>query len=210
VIRGERHDGTRAHAAPIRRCALAALLAFPVACAPTRLPQLTPEERWTEQEVSVMVQAEDLEQFLNDPITDSDTAVWTKLRSADGSLRLGYEYFSVLHGLGLSWVVRFHASVADARREMAEAEAALARREDPGPDGTERIEDFYEWGDESVFAVVKVGGEPGGDFFFARYGATTVSLSLVGVYFFDGAEFNYLVGPALSNLLFYHPESADE
>ena len=78
------------------------------------------------------------------------------------------------------------------------------------PTGRERVEGFYEWGDEALFAVVKVSGEAGGNFFFARYGATTVSLSLVGVYFFDGAEFHRLVGPALSNLLFYHPAGTHE
>jgi len=192
------------------RFAPAALLLVLLACAPAAVPELTFEERWTKQEVSVMVQAEDLEAFLNDPITDSETATWTKLRSEDGALRLAYEYFSPLHGLGLSWIVEFHASVDAARRAMVDAEAALARREGPGPNSTERIPGFYEWGDESVFAVVKVAGEPGGDFFFARYGATTVSLTLVGVYFFETAEFNYLVGPALSNLLFYHPAAADE
>jgi hypothetical protein len=192
------------------RVAPAALLLFLFACAPAAVPPLTFEERWTEQEVSVMVQVEDLEQFFNDPVTDTDAATWTKLRAADGSVRLAYEYFSALHGMGLSWIVKFHASVAAARREMADAEAALARREGGASDAAERIEGFYEWGDGSLFAVVKVSGEPGGDFFFARYGATTVSLSLVGVYFFDGAEFHHLVGPALSNLLFYDPAGAHE
>ena len=118
-----------ADAAPVPSVAPAALLLFLIACAPAAVPQLTFEERWTEQEVSVMVQVEDLEQFLNDPVTDADAATWTKLRAADGSVRLAYEYFSLLHGMGLSWVVKFHASVAAARREMADAEAALARRE---------------------------------------------------------------------------------
>jgi len=199
-----------ADAIPVPRVAPAALLLFLIACAPAAVPQLTFEERWTEQEVSVMVQVEDLEQFLNDPVTDADAATWTKLRAADGSLRLAYEYFSSLHGMGLSWIVKFHASVDAARREMADAEAALARRKGGDTDGTERVEGFYEWGDESLFAVVKVSGEAGGNFFFARYGVTTVSLSLVGVYFFDGAEFHRLVGAALSNLLFYHPAGANE
>ena len=199
-----------ADAARVPHAAPAALLLFLFACAPAAVPQLTFEERWTEQEVSVMVQVEDLEQFLNDPVTDADAATWTKLRAADGSVRLAYEYFSSLHGMGLSWIVKFHANVAAARREMADAEAALARREGGSSDTAEHIEGFYEWGDESLFVVVKVSGEPGGDFFFARYGATTVSLSLVGVYFFDGAEFHRLVGAALSNLLFYHPASANE
>jgi hypothetical protein len=197
-------------AVPVPRAAAVALLGLLFACAPATVPQLAFEERWTEQEVSVMVQAEDLEQFLNDPITDASAATWTKLRAADGSVRLAYEYFSSLHGMGLSWIVKFHASVGAARREMAEAEAALARREGGAPDGAERIEGFYEWGDETLFAVVRVAGDPGGDFFFARYGTTTVSLSLVGVYFFDGAEFHRLVGPALSNLLFYHPAGDHE
>jgi len=199
-----------ADAAFVPRIAAAALLLSLFACAPATVPQLTFEERWTEQEVSVIVQAEDLEQFLNDPITDAAAATWTKLRAEDGSVRLAYEYFSSLHGMGLSWIVKFHASVDAARREMADAEAALARREGGASDGAECIEGFYDWGDETLFAVVKVSGEPGGDFFFARYGATTVSLSLVGVYFFDGAEFHRLVGPALSNLLFYHPAGANE
>jgi len=199
-----------AEAASMPRFAPAIGLLLLIACAPARLPDLNVEERWTEQEVSVMVQAEDLEAFLIDPITDSDTATWTKERSEDGSLRLAYDYFSRRHGMGLSWTVEFHASVDAARRAMADAQAALARREGPGPDATERIPGFYEWGDESVFAVMKVAGDPGGDFFFARYGATTVDLTLVGVYFFEGSEFGSLVGPALSNLLFYHPAGADD
>jgi len=112
--------------------------------------------------------------------------------------------------MGLSWEVIFHPSVAAARVAMSAAVADLARDSQEAEMTIEIADGFYEWGDESVVAVLKTEGETGGEFFFARYGATTVSLSLAGVYFFEGAEFHRLVGPALANLLFYHPASSNE
>jgi len=157
-----------------------------------------------------MVQIEDLEQFLTAPISDADTATWEKQRTPDGALRLDYDYFSLRHRIGLSWEVMFHPSAAAARGAMADAVAALGRDSEGADMEVETVPAFYEWGDESVFAVVKAAGEPGGEFFFARYGVTTVSLSLAGVYFFERGEFHRLVGPALSNLLFYHPLGVHE
>ena len=40
--------------------------------------------------------------------------------------------------------------------------------------------------------------------------AATVSLSLAGIYFYEGAQFHQLVDRALSNLLFYHPADLHE
>lgn len=157
-----------------------------------------------------MVQVEDLEQFLTVPISDADTATWEKRRTADGALQLDYDYFSLRHRMGLSWEVSVHASVAAAKRAMTDAVSALGRDSEGADMEIETIPGFYEWGDESVFAVLRAAGEPGGEFFFARYGVTTVSLSLAGVYFFESSEFHRLVGPALSNLLFYRPASEHE
>ena len=122
----------------------------------------------------------------------------------------GIDYFSLAHGMGLSWEVTFHPGVTTAQAAMARAEQDVMRHAGSNDAETEIVPGFYEWGDEFVYAVLKVGGEPGGEFFFARYGATTVSLSLSGVYFFEGAQFHQLVDRALSNLLFYHPEAAHE
>jgi hypothetical protein len=180
------------------------------ACAANPVPPGEDAMLWSAQDVSVMVQVEDLEQFLNAPVSDAHTATWEKQRTSDGALRLDYDYFSLPQRMGVSWQVTFHQSVAAARLAMAEAVAGLMRDSQDAEMEIETAEGFYEWGDESVFAVLKTAGEPGGEFFFARYGATTVSLSLAGVYFFEGAEFHRLVGPALSNLLFYHPASFDE
>ena len=165
---------------------------------------------WSSQDVSVMVKVDDLEPFLAVPITDSNTATWVKDLGPDGALRLAYDYFSLAHGMGLSWEVTFHPGVTTAQAAMARAEQDVMRHAGSNDAETEIVPGFYEWGDESVFAVLKVGGEPGGEFFFARYGATTVSLSLSGVYFFEGAQFHQLVDRALSNLLFYHPVDVHE
>jgi len=180
------------------------------ACAsdPVRREEVPP--LWSSQDVSVMVQIEDLEQFLTVPVTDADTATWEKQRTADGALRLDYDYFSLRHRMGLSWEITVHPNAAAAGRAMADAVAALGRDSEGADMEIETLPGFYDWGDESVFAVLKAAGEPGGQFFFARYGVTTVSLSLAGVYFFEASEFHRLVGPALSNLLFYQPASDHE
>ncbi len=157
-----------------------------------------------------MVTVRDLEQFLNSPVTDAIEADWTKERSPDGALTLGYDYFSVAHGMGVSWEVIVHPSVEAAQRAVVKAARDLERHTTGEDVGFERVADFYEWGDESLLATLEVDGEPGGEFFFARYGVTTASLSLAGIYFFEGAEFHQLVDRALSNLLFYQPADRHE
>jgi hypothetical protein len=191
--------------------ALVALLA--VACAAGRSdPQPGPGDEllWTSPDVSVMVQVTDLEPMFHSPVSDARQASWRKLRREDGALALRYEYVSLAYTMGLSWEVVVHPSVDAARAAMARAVRDLERHAARDDSEWEIVPGFYSWGDESVFALMRVKGELSGQYFYARHGATTASLSLAGIYFFEGAQFHLLVHRALSNLLFYHPGQSHE
>ena len=156
-----------------------------------------------------MVQVSDLEPLLDATVTDARRAAWRKERRADGALSLRYDYFSLDTGMGLSSQVVFHRDEAAARAELARASGDAARHARGDDAQVEVTPDFYRWGDESVFAQVRAKGELGGQYFAARYGATTVRVSLAGVYFYEGAQFHQFVHRALSNLLLYRPADSD-
>lgn len=131
-----------------------------------------------------------------------------KTRYIDGSMDVGYE-FQTPEGapkpVYLSVTVTFERTVRDARASyLVERGAAVVGGKIGGIE-TETLTDFFDYGDDSYFGLLKGEKGPVGNVFGTRVGRKVYFTYLAGVYFDDPQDWAEWVTPKLDYMKGYEP-----
>jgi hypothetical protein len=126
----------------------------------------------------------------------------------DFTKEVEYEYDSPdsredIDPLYLSVTAGFEHSVSEAKKSYKLGLGAFTLGTEIGGLKVEEAKDFFSWGDESYFGVLKKEENIVGNLFTARKGKKIYAFVLVGLYFSDPQMFSELLMPKLTYLESY-------
>lgn len=185
-----------------RAAGLLALLAVPglVACVPGEIK---------DADRPLLVTVADLEPYGFDPAAYSGGEVFSRTRYLDGSLEIDYELDSSegQDPLYLSTTAGFERSNGDAVATYAMEKRAFGVGLELGGGEIQEVPGFYEWGDDTYFALIVAEGSPVGNVFGARSGRRIYWLLVSGLYFDADSrdEWEAFISPKLEYLESYEP-----
>ena len=160
-------------------------------------------------EWDVVVDAHDVAHWLEGMAVEDNEGTLSKVRYFDGSYDIEYEYDPPDGAVYISSTLTVERKLTDAFATYLPLWTATAAGFSLGGEATVEIDerkDFFEWGDQSRFAVLLTDGDPFGNLFIARDGTRVVFFLLAGVYFDDRDLWSEFIGPTLQNTREYKPQ----
>jgi hypothetical protein len=131
-----------------------------------------------------------------------------KTRYFDGSMDVDYEFQTpedAPEPLYLSVTVTFERTVRDAKASYLVQRGAAVVGGKIGGIETETLQDFFDYGDDSYFGLLKGEKGPVGNVFGTRVGRKVYFTFLAGVYFDDPQGWAEWVTPKLDYMKGYNP-----
>jgi len=159
----------------------------------------------TDEEKSHLLTVDDLAGFGVKAAEPEAFGKFRKTSFLDFSKDLEYEYeipdgVTVATPLYLSCSISIEVSVKDARSTYFLQEKTVMAVGKWRDLGIEEKKGFFQWGDDSKFALFVKNGKPVGNLFLGRKGKTVYFLCLSGVYFDDPELWAKLMEPKLNGL----------
>lgn len=152
----------------------------------------------------VLLRGEQFEDQLEDFKADPSKETFSKQRYIDGSYDLDYEYSDDTLYVNCSIAVEKTVSDASSSFVGLWAGTKIGISFDSEIQFEEHSQ-WFRWGDQSRFAMLKMNGQTIGHMLITRKGTRVFYLVFSGLYFDDPGAFGEFVNPTLSRLDSYQP-----
>ena len=164
----------------------------------------------SEAEWDVVIDAQDVAAWVDGMAVNRRSETLSKVRFFDFSYEVAYEYEDDHDGIYINHTLNVERKASDALATYAPLWAATKAGFLIGGEGSditvEEHDVFFQWGDQSRFAVLHNNGEPFGNLFIARKRKRVVFLILAGVYFDEPELWEAFVTPSLEASEAYDPD----